>query len=345
MGSDSEDVKMDDDDEELKIEEESSDENDAEGNSPVEDKDEHDGQKGTEEDADDDVEDEDGTLDVSYPDTSIDLQYTSGGKFQLQRGTSHFSSKAPEDFVHLGDGEVLDLRSLGRSEQDENRKQRLSAKERRQMRKKGASGDKISDDTEAQGEEGTSQERSKSKSEVDSGKAKQPITQEGGAKRGKKSKLKKIKEKYGDQDEEDRELMMQILGSAGAPKESKRKKGKGRKGSFQDKQGLQANTRDHKKVGSEKISTDLASNKNKTNDGGSEKTQDKNSENFNKSEMIGGESLEANAKDSLESFVPELQEGLRENGIDETAAGSGMLPFFVGNSVYKKTVNQKYFFC
>ena len=179
MGSDSEDVKMDDDDEELKIEEESSDENDAEGNSPVEDKDEHDGQKGTEEDMDD--EDEDGTLDVSYPDTSIDLQYTSGGKFQLQRGTSHFSSKAPEDFVHLGDGEVLDLRSLGRSEQDENRKQRLSAKERRQMRKKGASGDKIIDDTEAQGEEGTSQERSKSKSEVDSGKAKQPITQEGGA--------------------------------------------------------------------------------------------------------------------------------------------------------------------
>ena len=138
---------------------------------------------------------------------------------------------------------------------------------------------------------------------------------------------------------------MQILGSAGAPKESKRKKGKGRKGSFQDKQGLQANTRDHKKVGSEKISTDLASNKNKTNDGGSEKTQDKNSENFNKSETIGGESSEANTKDSLESFVPELQEGLRENGIDETAAGSGMLPFFVGNSVYKKTVNQKYFFC
>lgn len=312
---------MDDDEEELKIEEDSSDENDGEGNSPVEDKDDHDGQKGTEEDMDEDVEDEDGTLDVSYPDTSIDLQYTSGGKFQLQRGTSHSSSQVSVDFVDLGGGDVLDLRSLGRSDQDENRKQRLSAKERRNMRKKGASvlttDDKISDDAEAQGEEGTSKDRSKSKTEVDSGKAKQPIAPQGGAKRGKKSKLKKIKEKYADQDEEDRELMMQILGSAGAPKESKRKKGKegkGRKGSSQ--KGVQ------EKVGSEKNSAD---NKNKTNDGDSEKIQNKNSENVTKSETIGGETPEANTTDSLQSFPHELQEGLRENDVDETATGSGML--------------------
>ena len=45
-------------------------------------------------------------------------------------------------------------------------------------------------------------------------------------KRGQKKKLQKIKDKYGDQDEEDREMMMQILQSANAPKDKKGKKGK-----------------------------------------------------------------------------------------------------------------------
>ncbi|XP_077587184.1 ribosome quality control complex subunit NEMF [Stigmatopora nigra] len=48
-------------------------------------------------------------------------------------------------------------------------------------------------------------------------------------KRGQKNKLKKIKEKYKDQDEEDRELMMQLLGSAGTNKEEKDKGKKGKK--------------------------------------------------------------------------------------------------------------------
>ncbi|XP_076284516.1 nuclear export mediator factor NEMF homolog Clbn [Lasioglossum baleicum] len=42
-------------------------------------------------------------------------------------------------------------------------------------------------------------------------------------KRGQKGKLKKMKEKYKDQDEEDRKLSMQVLQSAGAAKEDKRK--------------------------------------------------------------------------------------------------------------------------
>ncbi|XP_019743832.1 ribosome quality control complex subunit NEMF isoform X2 [Hippocampus comes] len=49
-------------------------------------------------------------------------------------------------------------------------------------------------------------------------------------KRGQKNKLKKMKEKYKDQDEEDRELMMQLLGSAGASKDEKDKAKKGKKG-------------------------------------------------------------------------------------------------------------------
>ncbi|XP_068573922.1 ribosome quality control complex subunit NEMF [Cebidichthys violaceus] len=53
-------------------------------------------------------------------------------------------------------------------------------------------------------------------------------------KRGQKNKLKKIKEKYKDQDEEDRELMMQLLGSAGSTKEEKDKGKKGKKGKGKD---------------------------------------------------------------------------------------------------------------
>uniref|UniRef100_A0A8C2Q1U5 Ribosome quality control complex subunit NEMF n=1 Tax=Cyprinus carpio TaxID=7962 RepID=A0A8C2Q1U5_CYPCA len=41
-----------------------------------------------------------------------------------------------------------------------------------------------------------------------------------------KNKLKKMKDKYKDQDEEDREIMMKLLGSAGSSKEEKAKKGK-----------------------------------------------------------------------------------------------------------------------
>ncbi|KAF7251478.1 DNA polymerase epsilon subunit 2 [Varanus komodoensis] len=58
--------------------------------------------------------------------------------------------------------------------------------------------------------------------------AQQPV------KRGQKSKLKKIREKYKDQDEEDRELIMQLLGSAGSAKDEKPKKArKGKTGQDQ----------------------------------------------------------------------------------------------------------------
>lgn len=196
--------------------------------------------------------------DLSYPDTSIDFQYTSGGKFQLQRGTSTSSSQAAEDFVDLGDGEVLDLRSVGKD--SETRKQRLSAKQRRQLKKKGGSGvvnDKNNMETLENVPSGPGPKANKHES--DSGKTKQPVAQQIVTKRGKKLKLKKIKEKYGDQDEEDRELMMQFLGSAGAPKENKRKKGKdskGRKGSAQNTQGERRVTKDTAKGGAVKTPAD-----------------------------------------------------------------------------------------
>ena len=236
--------------------------------------------------------------DLSYPDTSIDFQYTSGGKFQLQRGTSTSSSQAAEDFVYLGDGEVLDLRSLGKD--DGPRKQRLSAKQRRQMKKKGGTGglDDINDD---EGHEDTHSgpklELNKPKS--DAGQCKQPITQQNAAKRGKKSKLKKIKEKYGDQDEEDRELMMQFLGSAGTPKESKRKKGKDSKGRKGSAQGERRVIKDNNKGDTVKIAANP------------EKVGDK------QSVKVSSEPLPANSGEVLENFARDLVQGLTQDGANE----------------------------
>ncbi|XP_063983197.1 ribosome quality control complex subunit NEMF homolog [Diachasmimorpha longicaudata] len=51
-----------------------------------------------------------------------------------------------------------------------------------------------------------------------------------GLKRGQRARLKKIKEKYKDQDEEDRKLLMEVLKPDGAAKEDKRKKNKNSQG-------------------------------------------------------------------------------------------------------------------
>ncbi|KAK3914670.1 Nuclear export mediator factor NEMF-like protein [Frankliniella fusca] len=56
-------------------------------------------------------------------------------------------------------------------------------------------------------------------------------TQQTQMKRGQKGKMKKMKEKYKDQDDEDRALRMQVLQSAGGPKETSSKKNKKGKGS------------------------------------------------------------------------------------------------------------------
>jgi hypothetical protein len=237
--------------------------------------------------------------DLSYPDTSIDFQYTSGGKFQLQRGTSSSSSHATEDFVDLGDGEILDLRSFGKD--SETRKQRLTAKQRRQMKKKGGSGElNDKNDVEEGVPSGTKHELMKPKS--DAGQGKQPITQQSGAKRGKKSKLKKIKEKYGDQDEEDRELMMQFLGSAGAPKDSKRKKGKDNKG----RKGIAQNTQGERRVTKG------------TNNGDNVKPTPPNpGDNGDKQGKDGSEASPAHSGDALENFAGDLVQGLVQDGGNE----------------------------
>uniref|UniRef100_A0A452IS26 Ribosome quality control complex subunit NEMF n=1 Tax=Gopherus agassizii TaxID=38772 RepID=A0A452IS26_9SAUR len=122
---------------------------------------------------------------INYPDTAIDL--------------SHLQPQS-------------DSKSHGR--------RHLSAKERREMKKKKQQHD-IEDLEPPEGKDReTSMQLPSSPVSNKSMSAPQPM------KRGQKSKMKKMKEKYKDQDEEDRELIMKLLGSAGSSKEEKVKKGK-----------------------------------------------------------------------------------------------------------------------
>ncbi|KAH0620215.1 hypothetical protein JD844_020262 [Phrynosoma platyrhinos] len=129
---------------------------------------------------------------ISFPDTTIDLSYLQSQRSQLQSATKEDTSRLNES------------KSQGR--------RHLSAKERREMKKKKQPNDL--DDSEPPKEK-----------EEEAGTPLPPpllpppnSTKNGGTqpsvKRGQKSKLKKIKERYKDQDEEDRELIMKLLGKS-----------------------------------------------------------------------------------------------------------------------------------
>ncbi|NXY62485.1 NEMF factor, partial [Callaeas wilsoni] len=135
---------------------------------------------------------------VNYPDTTIDLSH-----LQSQR----VCPKMP--FPPQSDS-----RAQGR--------RHLSAKERREMRKKKQQNNSENSELpeEKQKETETETQPPAAPNSHKTAPAPQPI------KRGQKSKMKKMKEKYRDQDEEDRELIMKLLGSAGSTKEDKGKKGK-----------------------------------------------------------------------------------------------------------------------
>ncbi|CAO2586468.1 Ribosome quality control complex subunit NEMF [Lemmus lemmus] len=143
---------------------------------------------------------EEDTLD--YPDTTIDLSH-----LQSQRPLQKLATK--EESSNASDSKSQSRRHL-------------SAKERREMKKKKLPSD--SGDLEVmEGKEKEKENAVHTEAYQNTGKnvaAGQPM------KRGQKSKMKKMKEKYKDQDEEDRELIMKLLASAGSNKEEKGKKGK-----------------------------------------------------------------------------------------------------------------------
>ncbi|XP_065832835.1 ribosome quality control complex subunit NEMF-like isoform X2 [Oscarella lobularis] len=166
-----------------------------------------------------------------FPDTSIDLQYVKGETFQLQRGISTMStvSAASSTLVveqlNAGDDdkedEAEEREAEGENDFTEDQqtgKQRLTAKQRRDLKKQASkTGEPTGDDSRNQSVPTSKEEPKRQKS---TGEAPVPM------KRGQKHKLKKMRDKYGDQDEEERQLRMEILGSAGAQKEPKGKKGK-----------------------------------------------------------------------------------------------------------------------
>ncbi|XP_040825871.1 nuclear export mediator factor NEMF isoform X1 [Ochotona curzoniae] len=135
-----------------------------------------------------------------YPDTAIDLSH-----LQSQRSLQKLTPK--EESSNLSDSKLQSRRHL-------------SAKERREMKKKKFTSDSgDSEMTEGKDKEGAAPTEAHLNASRNTAAA-QPV------KRGQKSKMKKMKEKYKDQDEEDRELIMKLLGSAGSNKEEKGKKGK-----------------------------------------------------------------------------------------------------------------------
>ncbi|XP_048047986.1 ribosome quality control complex subunit NEMF-like isoform X2 [Megalobrama amblycephala] len=132
---------------------------------------------------------------ISFPDTSISLSH-------LQPNRTLQSDAFKQDDSHQVNA-------------DAQGKKHLTAKQRRDMKKKQKQ--ENADDPE---ENDTKEPETHSVTERRNGAANPPL------KRGQKNKLKKMKDKYKDQDEEDRELMMKLLGSAGSSKEEKVKKGK-----------------------------------------------------------------------------------------------------------------------
>ncbi|KAK2825926.1 hypothetical protein Q5P01_020140 [Channa striata] len=151
-------------------------------------------------------EEDDECEELSFPDTTISLTH-----LQFSRNTQNPG---------------FQKETTTQADVDAQGKKHMTAKQRRDEKKKKQKQEDC--DTEE-------------KSEVSpGGSAVDPGSKSGGGpsqpplKRGQKNKLKKIKEKYKDQDEEDRELMMQLLGSAGSTKDEKDKGKKGKKGKGKD---------------------------------------------------------------------------------------------------------------
>ncbi|XP_041069772.1 nuclear export mediator factor NEMF-like isoform X2 [Carcharodon carcharias] len=145
-------------------------------------------------------QDDEENVEFSYPDTTIDLSH-----LQSKRPLQIHSTSFKEESIEEVDGKPQS-------------RKHLSAKERKEMKKKKK--------PESEDSELTIQSEGKKTPSVEEQDAKKSSPLQQPLKRGQKAKLKKIKEKYKDQDEEDRELRMKLLGSAGPSKEEKVKKGK-----------------------------------------------------------------------------------------------------------------------
>uniref|UniRef100_A0A3P9I5L2 Ribosome quality control complex subunit NEMF n=1 Tax=Oryzias latipes TaxID=8090 RepID=A0A3P9I5L2_ORYLA len=144
---------------------------------------------------------------VHFPDTTISLSH-------LQPSRSSQNSGFKTEASH---------KASCQAEVDSQGKKHMTAKQRREDKKKKQKQEGC-DDVEEKTETSSAGPVLDQGPKSGGGPSQPPL------KRGQKNKLKKMKEKYKDQDEEDRELMMQLLGSAGPVKDEKDKGKKAKKG-------------------------------------------------------------------------------------------------------------------
>ncbi|XP_051578777.1 ribosome quality control complex subunit NEMF-like isoform X1 [Myxocyprinus asiaticus] len=148
---------------------------------------------------------EDSSAEIHFPDTNISLSH-------LQHNRTLQSDAFKQEVSHQANTE-----SHG--------KKHLTARQRRDMKKQTHNNTDDVEETDAKQQE--TQSTNDGAHACKSSTANQPL------KRGQKNKLKKMKDKYKDQDEEDRQMMMKLLGSAGSSKEEKEKKSKKEKKSVE----------------------------------------------------------------------------------------------------------------
>jgi hypothetical protein len=137
-----------------------------------------------------------------FPDTHINIEHDTGkvtvtADPKLERLTSEHDAEAAERVVFLGDDKPYIIQP------------KLSKKQKQKQKSKQSPVDEAAATTK------------KEEPEVEAGGKTGAQTQ---MKRRQKGKLKKIKEKYGDQDEEERKMRMDILKSSGTDKLSRRNK-------------------------------------------------------------------------------------------------------------------------
>ncbi|KAI9293032.1 hypothetical protein K502DRAFT_367084, partial [Neoconidiobolus thromboides FSU 785] len=123
---------------------------------------------------------------------------------------------------HLGRETVFDrlLNSNDANSNKEKGKKRISAKERKSMKK----GGKINE--ESKGEEMDKKESLSSDKKSNKEKNTNQSSEMSSVKRGQRGKMKKIQNKYADQDEEEKEIRMQLLGSDKGPQPKGKKEKK-----------------------------------------------------------------------------------------------------------------------
>ncbi|PVD25548.1 hypothetical protein C0Q70_13204 [Pomacea canaliculata] len=160
-------------------------------------------------DTDDDKQPHTAAAAIEFPDTSITLMHIKGDKYELQRGTSMSSTVSETDstVIYLGDDKPVVFGEKGGNRGGG----RLSARQRRELRKTKKSGEPMKQTVDGEEETVSWLHEVKDENQLKNQQEyKNKVAQQDDCEK-QEGKLRKIKEKYGDQDEEERRIRMEIL--------------------------------------------------------------------------------------------------------------------------------------